>query len=220
MSERWKPGKGEEYYFFDSVGDVVCDLHGDCTWMHERIAMGNCFKTAAEAKAAAEKVKKLLLSLHYSETLRPNDKTLQDNGEEPNLPGWCKAGEWVYTSSEDYRQIKSVSVDRRIVKFFDGGEWSSQDFIDEAVPARLRPYNADELRALVGKVVEETLCGYGKSSLLVTAYNSGEDCDTEPAVMLLGEWVDVSALCAGDYSIDGKLCGVFEYRNDAGEWVE
>ena len=213
MSERWKPEKGEKYWFNTSVLVPNEERWGVAMGLDEaRHNGGNCFKTEAEAQAAAEKVKALLLSLHYSETL-------QDNGEEPNLPDWCKAGGWVYTSSEDYRQIKSVSVDRRNVKFFDGGVWSSQDIIDEAVPARLRPYNTDELRALVGEVVEETLCGYGESSLLITAYNSGKDCETEPAVMLLDEWVDVSALCAGDYSIDGKPCGVFEHLEN-GVWVE
>lgn len=57
------------------------------------------------------------------------------------LPDWCKVGEWIYTSSEQYLKINGISVDLQKIELSNGATWSKQDIIDEAVPARLRPYN-------------------------------------------------------------------------------
>ena len=85
MSERWKPKEGEEYYFFDSASTIESERYEeDYIWDEGRIRMGNCFKTAAEAKAAAEKVKALLLSL------QDNDKNLQDNIQD-GVTNTCQA---------------------------------------------------------------------------------------------------------------------------------
>lgn len=68
MTERWKPESGEEYWMVDikrgSAHSLIwLDDSTDCAF-HE---FGNCFQTKEEAKAAAEKVKALLLSLHEPE---------------------------------------------------------------------------------------------------------------------------------------------------------
>ena len=67
MTERWKPESGEWYWYVGS--DIVPHarrpmgklLYGDY------YESGNCFRTEEETKAAAEKVKALLLSLHEPE---------------------------------------------------------------------------------------------------------------------------------------------------------
>ena len=76
MSERWKPKSGEEYWVVIGGAAIISTWRSDYADNY-RWGMGNCFKTKAEAESAAEKVKALLLSLHYSETLQANDETLQ-----------------------------------------------------------------------------------------------------------------------------------------------
>lgn len=66
MAERWKPNNGEEYFY---VNLLRAGSQSD-TWTNHRVDKklwenGNCFKTEAEAEAAAEKVEALLLSLHH-----------------------------------------------------------------------------------------------------------------------------------------------------------
>lgn len=214
MTERWKPEEGEHYYFIGADGKpgrtVFYEVFESAS---QALALGNCFKTEAEAAAAAEKVKTLLLSL------QDNGDNLVSNFQDKGLPGWCKVGEYVYDSLYGYGEIVFASEKHFYVEFDGHAAEYSLENVPELKQARLRPYTAAELRKLVGTIIEETACGAGESSLLVTAYNSGVDCDTEPAVMMLGEWFGVSALCAGDYSVDGHVCGVFEHLEDV-EWVE
>lgn len=219
MTERWKPEEGERYYFIGADGKPGRTVFYEVFESDSQAwALGNCFKTEAEAAAAAEKVKALLLSLHTTQVITQD--TTQDTTQDKHLPGWCKAGEWVFVDPEKvfgHTGYKKIQAFEGLGLVFADG--SCVYFSDKIKQARLRPYNADEMRALVGKIVEESPCGAGESSLLVTAYNSGVDCDTEPAVMMLGEWFGVSALCAGDYSVDGHVCGVFEHLEE-GTWVE
>lgn len=205
MSERWKPEKGDQYYFMDSVGDIVCDPRGDFTWIRERIAMGNYFKTEAEAQAAAEKVKALLLSLHES---------TQDTTQDELLPNWCAVGGVVYSKDEkDYAKVQSlctIGVNLLFLKENKHYQRNCAYIKHECVQARLRPYNADEMRGLIGKVVGNE---HG-NMFLVTAFvtdDEGEVC------------VDGIVYNADDllecYTINGKPCGVLEHLED-GEWVE
>ena len=68
MSERWKPEKGEIYYFVGRNFEASHALWIDIFPETQRFNSGNCFRTEAEAQAAAEKVKALLLSLHQPAT--------------------------------------------------------------------------------------------------------------------------------------------------------
>jgi hypothetical protein len=78
MSERWKPEKGEMYFYISNVLMVTDDVvNGYSHLDEERIAAGNCFATFVEAQAAAEKVKALLLSLHDNGTSTANSETLK-----------------------------------------------------------------------------------------------------------------------------------------------
>ena len=128
------------------------------------------------------------------------------------LPGWCKVGEWIYTSSEEYLRVESI--DHSKIKLSNGATWSEQDIIDEAISARLRPYNADEMRSLVGKVVTTSS---GRHCTLVTACRQ-EYSVIEPQVML-NKWLYATDLLNGGNTIDGKPCGKLEHFEN-GEWVE
>lgn len=212
--ERWKPEKGERYWYISNVLMVAEDCWDGVSHLdEERYNAGNCFKTEEDAGIAAVKVKALLLSLP------DKDNNQASNLPDKDLPDWCKVGEYVYDPLYGYGEIVFASEKHFYVEFDGHAAEYSQENVPELKQARLRQYTAAELRELVGTIIEETACGYGESSLLVTAYNSGVDSDAEPAVMMLGEWFGVNALCAGDYSVDGHICGVFEHL-DAGEWVE
>ena len=60
----WKPECEEKYYTIYGCGSVETFKWVDCLMDDLRKEMGNVFQTKAEAEAAAEKVKALLLSLH------------------------------------------------------------------------------------------------------------------------------------------------------------
>lgn len=129
------------------------------------------------------------------------------------LPDWCKVGEWCYCKDDDGndKYFKIVRVDRDFIY----GDYGWDIAIPFAKPARLRPYNDDELRGLVGKIISNSSC-----DLLVIAYSSHKH-----AIKINEIWRTAYQLFSGEgtvsgYTIDGKQCGIFEHLNDAGEWVE
>lgn len=208
MSERWKPETGAQYYFLDSVGEVVCDPHGDFTWMRERIAMGNYFKTEAEAKSAREKVKDLLLSLHESTQAATQDAT-QAATQDEQLPDWCKVGAWVYDKAiSKYSQVAAEDTTehlQKVCKFISKGE---------IVQSRLRPYNAEEMKALVGKVIENWHHAH-----LIIGFIKPDPAENLSAFIRAGQcWIAADRLLS-DYTLDGKPCGVLEHLEN-GEWVK
>lgn len=127
------------------------------------------------------------------------------------LPNWCKQGELIYTSSEQYLKINGISIDLQKIELSNGATWSKQDIIDEAVPARLRPYNAEEMKALVGKVIEK-----GPSMHIVTGFENvfGNEC----VVHANGCLYSANDLLR-QFTIDNALCGVLEHLEN-GEWVQ
>lgn len=125
------------------------------------------------------------------------------------LPDWCNPGEWIYTSSEQYLKINCISIDLQKIELSNGANWSKQDIIDEAVSARLRPYNSEEMRGLVGKVI----CGSEGKRFLVVAYSGN--------TVLFGDFLHTPE----DLTLDiykfpnGSPCGVLEHLEE-GEWVK
>lgn len=57
---RWEPKENDSYYYIDNDGDIVPDTWDEFTADDDRYDFGNCFRTEEEARAMAEKVKKLL----------------------------------------------------------------------------------------------------------------------------------------------------------------
>lgn len=57
---KWKPQIKERYYYIDNDGEIMSDTWGGFPTDDDRYNFGNCFRTEKEAKAMAEKVKKLL----------------------------------------------------------------------------------------------------------------------------------------------------------------
>lgn len=92
MSERWNPEQGETYYFVNSTCDV-----SDWEWLDDSVDRlhyknGNCFSSEEKAKAAAEKVKALLLSLHCDESLQDKQlpKLTTEVFDRPDCPEWAQ----------------------------------------------------------------------------------------------------------------------------------
>lgn len=61
---RWKPSIKQKYWVVDSVGDVGWNEWANDKVDNEHYDHGNCREHKSEAKEAAKKIKKLLLSLH------------------------------------------------------------------------------------------------------------------------------------------------------------
>ena len=204
MSERWKPGIEEQYCFFDMFFEVCKMTNKDEDYNTSHFAVGNCFKTEAEAKAAVEKVKALLLSL------QDNGETLQADMQEKQLPEWVEIGGYVYDDRNGYGKIIRGSVKSCYIVFDGGaGDFIPEDF-DEFKQARLRPYNAEEMKALVGKVIEETKTG---DVSFVTGF-----CNSTERIYS-GTNTFVADLLLPDFTLDGKACGKLEHLEN-GEWVE
>ena len=125
------------------------------------------------------------------------------------LPDWVEVGGYVYDPRNGYGKIVSGSVKSCYIEF-DGG---AGDFVPEAFAelkqARLRPYNAEELRGLVGKVLQ-----YGRHTSLVTMYNGNVD----DVFVGDGDWFSASVLLK-ECTLDGNPAGVLEHLED-GEWKE
>lgn len=118
------------------------------------------------------------------------------------LPDWCKVGEWYYDKEiKQYLQFDSFDMAHK-------ARWGQELKNGVIVQARKRPFNAEEMKALVGKVIED-----GDNALFVTVYYGKEEC--------------ISAGCVADFdgsdlircSCDGKPCYKLEHLEN-GEWVE
>jgi hypothetical protein len=207
MSERWKPEKGEIYWMIDfCYTKAVRPMSWAFDWIDTAAYQsGNCFKTEAEAQAAAEKVKALLLSLHESTQVATPDE---------QLPDWCKVGEWVYSKDEkDYAKLQSLCTIGVNLLFLKENKHYQRNFAyikHECVQARLRQYTAEEMRELVGKVIE-----HGDDACAVVHY-SRKDGGT---IFADGYTHTANELIETGYTIDGKPCGVFEHLEN-GEWVK
>lgn len=144
-----------------------------------------------------------------------NTATIESVETKTTLPDWCKVGEWVYVKEESaYAKVESIGhIGSNLVLYPDKRmllDRSNGYIRDQVVQARLRPYNAKEMRGLVGKVLE-----WGNNSELVISYN-----EAEVEVYVDRMWCTAEYLMDNEYTIDGKPCGKFEHLNDNGEWVE
>lgn len=135
------------------------------------------------------------------------------------LPDWCKVDAMGWHKRCGYFKITYIDdvskrVDIQQVEDRSEGYLSFHTVCNETVQARLRPYNADEMKALVGKVVTTSS---GRHCTLVTACKQ-EYSSIQPQVML-NKWLYATDLLNGGNTIDGKPCGKLEHLEN-GEWVE
>lgn len=138
----------------------------------------------------------------------------EDYGK-PLIPDWIKVGEWVYLWDDaiyaKITEIETVGCSAPIIHFnnntsrtYGALSW------DNVSQARLHPYNAYEMKALVGKVLDRD----GDRGL-VLFYE-----DHTNKVYILGTWFSADIIMER-YTIDGLPCGVLErFHEEKGEWVE
>ena len=131
------------------------------------------------------------------------------------LPDWCKVGEWIYSRhTNSYDKITAIEDDcYYCVKTENKCHYTIGYIKEDIVPARLRPYNAEEMKALVGKVVTRK----NDNAFLVTAYTPRLE-ENLSAVDIDNMWVRPGDVLE-DYTIDNAPCGVLEHLEN-GEWVQ
>ena len=138
------------------------------------------------------------------------------------LPDWCKVGEWLYVPETnayhkitfvDESQVNTVSYDTDCCS-----RWDHQGIMEDTKQAKLRPYNAAEMKKLVGKVIE---VGLGQFSLCLRVKGRWadflDDCDTDDDRARIISYNNDMLKCAK--YIDGPPCGVVEHLEN-GEWVK
>lgn len=210
MRKRWKPENKETYWIVDVVNKIdvgVIEWASD-SFDRRQYNNGNCFNTEAEARAAAEKVKTLLLSLH-------DEQPAKDCNQ---LPEWCKVGAIGF--NDEYFKIIKINDKYCTVRYLDPHIQDEDgnigdipfDSLTRCHEARLRPYNTDEMKALVGKIVEHENGRY-----LVTACTSFQNGCCQ--VRLIDQFYSAEVLFEEKFYIDNSPCGVLEHLED-GEWVE
>lgn len=207
MSERWKPEKYERYWIIAFSEVVQSEWRADCADLI-RWRMGNCFKTKEEAVDALKKITALLLSLHEpTKDFNQLPKLTAKVFDRPDCPEWCKVGEWIYDKEiNSYSQVSEKDVTKYIQEV--------RKLISKGavVPARLRPFNTEEMKALVGRTVAPD---YGAVFLVTKFVATGEG----GKVCVDGIYYDADRLL-DEFTIDGKSAGVLEHLNGKGEWVE
>lgn len=138
-----------------------------------------------------------------------NTATIESVETKTTLPDWCKVGEWVCIYNHYKKEWEYFKVNETKGNYISSDNGLKFSFCD-LMQARIRPYNAKEMRGLVGKVLE-----WGNNSELVISYN-----EAEVEVYVDRMWCTAEYLMDNEYTIDGKPCGVLEHLNDNGEWVE
>lgn len=119
------------------------------------------------------------------------------------LMDWCKVGEWVYVPEiKEYFKITDIQGENLM------DEHGDHLYYQDCVQARLFPYNAEEMKALVGKVIEWDDC-----LELVTKYDK-EGVE----VFVDGLWANAEFLMNNGYTINGMPCGVLQNLKD-GVWT-
>ena len=136
--------------------------------------------------------------------------------EKYTLPEWCKVGEWMCYPNDEvsvvYLKISDIADGCVFAKEKnDLIAFSFDTFSKNAKPARLRPFNADEMKALMGKVIEK-----GPSMHIVTGFENV--FDNECMVHVNGCLYGANDLLR-QFTINNKPAGVLEHLEN-GEWVE
>ena len=127
--------------------------------------------------------------------------------KKPELPEWCKVGEWCFCLDDDGGR-KYFKITKIKDNFIYGEDWNiDYHFVKQA---RIRPYNADEMRGLVGVLIRK-----GQSLHIVTGYENA--LDGECMIHVNGCLYNANDLLR-QFAIDNEPCGVLEHLDEKGEW--
>lgn len=123
------------------------------------------------------------------------------------LPEWCKVGEWVYIPQiDEYFRIEKIES---ILLFNNENHYIDYTYCKQA---RLRPFNAEEMQGLIGRVLTSNSRSTPFSFLVVYAEGDGSFIESYRFKYTAEELKD-------HFTIDGKPCGFPEHLEN-GEWVK
>lgn len=135
-----------------------------------------------------------------------------DRPKKNTLPDWCKVGEWVY-----YRGYRKISEVNDFGLVLESAHCCNLNVYPEEIgrevkQARLRAYNAGEMKGLIGKVLTRSNSRSNPFSLLVVyADGNGNFIESHRFKYTAKELKDF-------FTINGNPCGVLEHFEE-GEWV-
>ncbi len=127
-----------------------------------------------------------------------------------SLPTWCEVGEWVWftgncVASPKYLKIDEIKEEDEYVVSKDGKCY----WISQLKPARLRPYNVEELQNLVGIVVRTK---DGDVSVVGDYNNDSKE------VYICDAWYNSKELAESEWLQNGLPCGALEHLVN-GDWM-
>lgn len=136
--------------------------------------------------------------------------------KENKLPDWCKVGAYVWSGGEYFEVTENHLSDdwvgfKNIVTGVRGC-YTPRYLSDHFKQARLRPYSAEEMKALMGKVIKK-----GPSMHIVTGFENV--FDNECMVHVNGCLYGAKDLLR-QFTINNKPAGVLEHLDDKGEWIK
>lgn len=150
----------------------------------------------------------------YWEPIRSEDWGKRQIPEKSDsLPDWIKIDAICWHKRCGYFKVTwiddvSSRVDIQKIDDKSKGYLSFHTVCNEVYQARLRPYDAEEMNMLVGKVLD-----WDGDRCLATLY------DADMHKVYLGAWYSADSIMER-FTIDGLPCGVLEHLNEEGEWVE
>lgn len=135
------------------------------------------------------------------------------------LPDWCKVGAWVWFSG-----AKDIGYEPGYLKITDVGYNGMENVIyadgitnvplSVVKQARLRPWTYKEA---IGKIVFwKGDYDYQENAAMIV----GADTDGDFSLYTVGPVTAEELTKEIYYQPDGSSCGVFEHKNENGEWVE
>lgn len=137
----------------------------------------------------------------------------------PIIPDWCRTGAWVYVTPDNsepfYCKIYGVTYSRvhnttEVQVTLDGKSLVGVFTWSNVQRARLRPWDADELKSMVGEVFE---MGNGDLTLCLGYQRDIAD------LIFVGKLMSAQSFAESDWKLDGLPCGVLEHY-EQGEWVK
>lgn len=143
---------------------------------------------------------------------RANWQAVKEDKEIKGLPEWVKECAIGYDNEQErYFEVTNVSENGVDIEFPIGicATLSYSD-MQNCSEARKRPFNAEEMRGLIGKVIRADFVYYLVHTYL--EYKGGK--------VLIGNENHYNADGLMGFTVDGKPCYVLEHKNEKGEWVE
>ncbi len=133
--------------------------------------------------------------------------------KETILPNWCKVGEWGFDPNR-FVYFKIKQIDGMLVDVKEQGcnyvHQRQVSAFKRFKQARLRPYNADEMRSLVGKVIEDKI----GNRCLITCFTVVNN-----KIVAFNKYCSADDLLKTEYTINGKPCGKLVHKR-GDDWVE